>query len=61
MKYFEIWSIISKIFISKLILIPTQAQFSPFPTEGNTFYVDLIQSGTNGQFYANMQVGSQKQ
>jgi hypothetical protein len=42
-------------------LISTKAQFSPFPTEGNTFYADLIRDGTNGQFYANMQVGSQKQ
>jgi hypothetical protein len=45
----------------KLIFNSAQAQFSPFPTEGNTFYVDLIHENLNGQFYANMQLGSQKQ
>lgn len=58
MKYFEISYIITKLFVCKLILNSTQAQFYPFPTEGGTFYVDLIHGDTNGQFYANMQLGS---
>ena len=61
MKNFEISYIITTLFVWKLIFNSAQAQFSPFPTEGNTFYVDLIHENLNGQFYANMQLGSQKQ
>lgn len=58
MKYFEISSIITKLFVCELILNSTWAQFFPFPTEGGTFYVDLIHDDINGHFYANMQLGS---
>lgn len=34
--------------------------FSPFPTTGGSFYVDLIHENIKGQFYANMQLGSEK-
>ena len=33
--------------------------FSPFPTTGATFYVDLLHENTKGHYYANMQLGLQ--
>ena len=51
MKNFEIKRLLTRIFLSFMMLKTLEAQdFSSFPTTGATFYVDLIHGNINGQF-----------